>query len=199
MKLYGTVTSPFVRRVRVVAAELGEPVDLVDTATDAGQAELRAVTPIWKVPAAEIDGVLVFDSRVICDVLLARGSATELRPMAARGVRFVDEMNVLNAIDEALLSAIRLFYLQRDGADLSVAYLVKERARVESTLTWLEGRVRGPWLTDIDGFGVAELALFTTLAWMRFRNAVPLDAYPKLHVFETAHQSRPSLLATAPT
>ena len=41
MKLFGSTTSPFVRRVRVVAAELGEPVDRIDTAAEAGQAALR--------------------------------------------------------------------------------------------------------------------------------------------------------------
>ena len=50
MKLYGTTTSPFVRRVRVVAAEVGEPVELVNTAPDIGQAQLREVSPIRKVP-----------------------------------------------------------------------------------------------------------------------------------------------------
>ena len=65
MKLYGTTTSPFVRRVRVVAAEVGEPVERIDTAPDAGQAQLREVSPIRKVPVAVIDGRTIYDSRVI--------------------------------------------------------------------------------------------------------------------------------------
>src|SRR5258705_9543 len=55
MKLYGTAASPFVRRVRVTAAEVGEPVELVNTATEAGHAELRALSPIWKVPVAIVE------------------------------------------------------------------------------------------------------------------------------------------------
>ncbi|HTL38522.1 MAG TPA: glutathione S-transferase N-terminal domain-containing protein [Kofleriaceae bacterium] len=55
MKLYGTTTSPFVRRVRVVAAEVGESVDLLNTAPPDGQAKLRAISPIWKVPVAVVD------------------------------------------------------------------------------------------------------------------------------------------------
>src|SRR6185436_16549189 len=65
MKLYGTTTSPFVRRVRVVAAEVGEQVERIDTASDAGQAKLREVSPIRKVPVAVIDGRTIYDSRVI--------------------------------------------------------------------------------------------------------------------------------------
>ena len=70
MKLFGTTTSPFVRRVRVVAAEVGEPVDRVDTATDVGMAQLRDVSPIRKVPVAIVDNRLLYDSRVIVDWLI---------------------------------------------------------------------------------------------------------------------------------
>ena len=63
MKLYGTTTSPFVRRVRIVAAEIGEPVDRIDTATEAGQAALRELSPIRKVPVAIVDGRTLFDSQ----------------------------------------------------------------------------------------------------------------------------------------
>lgn len=65
MKLYGTMTSPFVRRVEIVAAEVGEPVERIDTATEAGLAELHRVTPIGKVPIANVDGRLLFDSHVV--------------------------------------------------------------------------------------------------------------------------------------
>src|SRR5690606_5704652 len=70
MKLYGTTTSPFVRRVRVVAAEVGEPVERIDTAPEAGQAALREVSPIRKVPVAVIDGRTLFDSHTIIDWLV---------------------------------------------------------------------------------------------------------------------------------
>lgn len=73
MKLYGTTTSPFVRRVRVVAAELGEPIDRVDTAPEVGQAALREVSPIRKVPVAVVDdGRALFDSRAIVEWLVGK-------------------------------------------------------------------------------------------------------------------------------
>src|SRR5512138_208014 len=111
MKLYGTTTSPFVRRVRVFAAEIGEPIDRIDTATDAGMAQLREVSPIRKVPAAVVDGKLIYDSRAIIEYLtLTRGYGT-LAPPHDRW----REANLVNAIDAALDAVIQLFYLRRDG------------------------------------------------------------------------------------
>ena len=68
MKLYGTRTSPFVRRVRIVGEMVGAPLELIDASTDEGQTLLRTITPIWKVPVLE-DGPdnTIFDSAVISD------------------------------------------------------------------------------------------------------------------------------------
>ncbi|MBK7075368.1 MAG: hypothetical protein IPH44_24045 [Myxococcales bacterium] len=47
----------------VVAAERGVAFDLINTAHDDGTAALKAVSPIWKVPVAEVGGRVLFDSR----------------------------------------------------------------------------------------------------------------------------------------
>src|SRR5262245_3502174 len=111
MKLFGTTTSPFVRRVRIVAAELGEPIEWVNTATDAGQVALREISPIRKVPVAIVDGRTVFDSRVIIEWLTTTRGYSALVPPRDRW----RERNQLNAIDEALMSVIQLFSMRRDG------------------------------------------------------------------------------------
>ncbi len=83
MKLYGTTTSPFVRRVAIVAAEIGVELERVDTATEAGQAALREVTPIRKVPVAIADGTTLFDSRVISEYLDHAAGGGRIIPAAA--------------------------------------------------------------------------------------------------------------------
>ena len=79
MRLYGTHTSPFVRRIRILAAELGEPVDWIDTALPEGQEQLLEVSPLAKVPVAVIEGDTVFDSRLI---LGPAGRSAGIRPPA---------------------------------------------------------------------------------------------------------------------
>lgn len=196
--LFGSVTSPFVRRARMVALEAGVALDLVDTATEAGQERLRKASPVWKVPAAIVDGVVIWDSASIVDVLVARASKEVLRPLPDAALARAVEMNFVHAIDEATLSSIRLFYLAKDGLEATGTFLEKERDRVHNILTYLDGAIHGTSCTDAQGFGRAELALLTGLDWLRFRNRITLDDYPRLEAFHAAHATRPSFVATAP-
>ncbi len=197
MRLYGTRTSPFVRRVRVLALELGVNLELVDTTTPEGQAGLARLTPLLKVPVLEVGGVGVLDSHAISELLLAQHGHGALRP--PRPTNQIHEGNIIHAVDGALESAIRLFYFRRDGVDAEpIPYMRSERERVGRTLAWLDGQVRGPWCTHEDGFGLAELAVITTLEWLQFRAAAPLDPYKNLLALAAAHAERPALVATRP-
>jgi glutathione S-transferase len=197
MKLYGTTTSPFVRRVRIVATELGVSFDRIDTVGEEGQNTLRGVTPIWKAPVAEIDGEVVFDSHIIIEHLLRRHGYGPLR--TAGGASWLREQNLVTSIDGALDAAVNLFQLGREGIDLdSAPYLVKQRERVDSILTWIEGKLRGIWLTDEPRLGLAEIALVTALQWMMFRERYPVESHAALKKFVDGHADRPSIRDTYP-
>ncbi|MCE9576245.1 MAG: glutathione S-transferase family protein [Deltaproteobacteria bacterium] len=192
MKLYGTTTSPFVRRVRVVAAELGVPLDLVNTATDDGQAALRAVSPIRKVPVAVLGGRTLFDSRVIIDYLTTVNGWGGVAPARDRW----REQNLVNAIDGALDAAIQVFYLRRDGVPVEgSAYATRQRDRIAAIFAWLATELATPTTFDA-GLGLAEISLIATLDWMDFRETYPTgDAFAALRA---AWRERPSLAATRP-
>lgn len=197
MHLYGTFTSPFVRRVRVIAHELGRELAMTDTRTPEGEAAWHRLAPLRKVPVLELGGEALFDSHAIVDLLLAQHGPGPLRPWRAEN-RIV-EGNLIHAVDGALESAIRLFYLRRDGVDWAqIPYMRVEADRVQRILTWLEGQVRGAWCTPEPGFGLAELALTTTLEWMHVRGGVGLESFTNLVAFMSAHAERPSLAATRP-
>lgn len=206
-ELYGTTTSPFVRRVRVVALEKQIPFTLVNTTDPTNQARLRELSPVWKVPTARftegpLAGAVVWDSRVIIDALTADGWGPLRAPPTDPAVR-LEEENVGNAIDEALLALIRLFYLKKDGFPADAPMHDKDRARVDSLLHWLSGRVREERFVGAygagQGFGRPELLLVTALGWMRFREMVDVDRWPVLAAFEKAWADRPSLAATRPS
>jgi glutathione S-transferase len=192
--VYGTITSPYVRRVRIVAHELGLAHELIDTSTDAGQAELRRRSPIWKIPAAELDGELVFDSRVICERLVTQHGAGKLA-----GVERLDERNRITVVDGALDSLINCFYLAKDGVDSdAVAYLRKQKERAASAMTWIDAQLRDGWLSTQQSFGLPEIALASAAAWMRFRDTYPIDRHPGVLACLERCEARESFAATRP-
>jgi len=197
IRLFGTATSPYVRRVRIVADELALPCELVSSATEEGQAELRARTPIWKVPAAEVDGQLVLDSHAICELLLERYGRGKLAPLA---VDDLEARNAISVIDGAVDSLINAFYLGKEGVTLEQApYLKKQRERAASAMEWLETHVHEPFVTSKKQLGLPEIALGTTLAWMRFRNVYDVEKHQRLmRCFEMLEQ-RASFVATEPS
>ena len=189
MKLYGTTTSPFVRRVRVVAAEVGEPVDRIDTANDAGMAQLREVSAIRKVPVAVVDGRTLYDSRVIIDWLVTTRGWGGVQPPRDRW----REQNLLNAIDAALDSVIQLFYLRRDGVHVDgTPYAQRQLDRADAIFAWL-GKELSP-----DAFGLAEISVCCGLDWMDFRNVYPTERAKALDPVRAALRERPSMVATRP-
>jgi glutathione S-transferase len=197
--LYGTTTSPFVRRVRVVCLEKGVACTLVPTQTDEGQQALRAVSPIWKVPVAAFpDGRVVYDSRVIIDEIVRDGSGA-MRPSSDKTHARVDDENVINMIDEALLCLVRRFYLQKDGIPVEGPWFDKERARAATILQHLEGRVIGGHLSpNVEGFGRVELAVLSAVDWMAFRNTFDLTTVPKLAALAVHWRDRASVASTMP-
>ncbi len=195
MKLYGTTTSPYVRRVRAVALELGVDFELVDTFTDAGQALLRTKTPLWKVPTAEIDGHVMWDSSAIIDYLVATRGHGPLRPVRDT----VRESNLRFAIDGALDAAINVFYLEREGVLPSVVpYQQKQNGRIEASLAYIAESLREGYLTDEKRVGVGEIALATTLEWFVFRKRFPIETIAPLDAAMRMFAERPSLAATRP-
>jgi glutathione S-transferase len=190
MKLYGTTTSPFVRRVRVVAAEVGEPIDRVDTATEAGQAALREVSPIRKVPVAIVEGRTLFDSRAIIDWLVEQRGWGAL----ARRDRW-DELDRVNAIDAALDAVIQLFYLRRDGVAIDgTPYAQRQLDRTAAIFAWLDARA--PFG---GGLALSEISLVAALDWMDFRGTYPTErAGANVLAVRARWRDRPSLATTRP-
>jgi glutathione S-transferase len=170
MKLFGTPTSPFVRRVRIVAAEAGVPLEMTDTRPDAGQAELRRASPIWKVPVIEVDGRVIFDSRAIIDWITTTRGWGGVEPPRDRW----HEGNLVNAIDGALDSAIQVFYLRREGMDVgAMPFAHRQRDRITDIFGWLGAEQDAGRL---GGFGLAEISLCCTLDWMEFRKTYDVAA-----------------------
>ena len=195
VELFGTVTSPYVRRVRIVLKELGRAHRLVDTSQPEGQSLMRDLNPLWKVPTMRLDGRVLFDSAVIVRQLFKAFGHGNL---AAHDPDDVEVSRVMTVTDGALDALINAFYLKKEGVSEQTPYLQKQEGRARAALEWVEGEVRGPWLTRTHRFGLPEIGLVTALEWMMFREAYPVDQHPRLVEFLKQHQARESVSSTAP-
>jgi len=179
--------------VRIIAHELGLDVDLVDTSNDAGQAALRALNPVWKVPAAKIDGIDLFDSAVISRYLLRKHGPGPLAPFDPSDIA---GQNLATVVDGALDGLINVFYLGREGIGSEQApYMRKQQDRAASAFGWLEERI-DHFATE--PLSLPSIALLTAIDWVNFRRPYPIERHHGLLEWSASAGSRPSLHETAP-
>jgi glutathione S-transferase len=185
MKLYGTPTSPYTRKIRILVRAAGLDVPLVDTRTEAGADGLARIAPLGKVPVLELDAGAspraLPDSGLIAAWLWAhhapalRAAGFDVSPDA-----WVDrELTIV--VEGALDAAINRFYLLRDKLP-DQGYVTRQAERVVTTLTALEARMPA-FARPTTG---AALSLGCALDWMVFRNAADLTPHARVRAFHAA-------------
>jgi len=195
LTLYGSLTSPYVRRIRFLALEWDIPFELFDTSTESGQSVLRSKSATWKVPYIEDGANRIWDSYVIIDYIAHKSGKSYGIPWDNKW----EEANTTNAIDTALESAVNFFYLTKDYPDSAKGgYVLKQRTRVTHLLNYLESQLQGSSFGKGNAFGLPELYLYTTLDWMQYRNIIDLQDFPKFPPFLKEHASRKNIEATKP-
>ncbi|MEO8801535.1 MAG: glutathione S-transferase family protein [Polyangiaceae bacterium] len=211
MKLFGHDTSPYVRRIRALFAELGLPFERDTAGWMAPSPSFSEASPVKKVPALEVEEngapIVLLDSKTIADWVYARklgeAKAATSTPALQRslfhpGFRYADE-NVLTTSDNALDSAITLFLYERDGLTRDAVPMLKRQAmRLDSCLASLDATYAGTTTLHDGTFGFVDLAIFCLLDWLVFREAKDLTPFTNLEAFYDAHAKRPSLVATDP-
>jgi glutathione S-transferase len=185
LKLYGTTTSPYTRKIRILARAAGLNVPLVDTRTEDGATALARVAPLGKVPVLELDDEpptrVIPDSGVIASwlwahhapALRAAGFAFSADDWAARELTMV--------VEGALDAAINRFYLLRDKLP-DQGYVTRQADRVTTTLAWLDARMPA----FARPLSAAALSLGCALDWMVFRAMADLSRFPRLAAFHEA-------------
>jgi glutathione S-transferase len=189
LKVYGTTTSPYTRKIRILGRAAGFDVALVDTRTEEGAAALARVAPLGKVPVAEMPGtpapVVLPDSGLIAAWLWER-HAGALRaagfssPPPGSDADWAERELVL-VVEGALDAAINRFYLLRDQLP-DQGYVTRQRDRVRTTLAWLDERMPA----FARPLSPAALSLACALDWMVFRDMTDLVRFPRLSTFREA-------------
>jgi glutathione S-transferase len=194
MKLYSSPTSPYVRKVRVAAAELGLSLELETVKVHEIPSDYGNVNPVNRIPALRLDdGSMVFDSRVICEYLDAQKGAG-LLPPSGSARWYVLKLQVFG--DGILDAAVpRRMEMNRPAAQQSPPRLTEYERSIHQTLDALEGMT-----AELTGLNLGTIAIGCALGYLDFRFADEnwRASRPNLARWFEAFAKRPSMQATQP-
>ncbi|MEW9797117.1 glutathione S-transferase family protein [Alteromonas sp. CYL-A6] len=188
MKLYGSTTSPYVRRIRMVLANTPHEFLNLQILSGDDRVLLASRNPAMKIPCLEDDGQMLFDSRIIYRYLADKLSHAPLSWEAE---------NQLTLIDAATDSFVQLLMLTRSDIDTSQdrLHFRLQRERIEEVFSALESQLEQG---GFSGWHYPEICLFSLVDWVEFRELHSLAAYPQLRAFRDRHIDRIEVTATDP-
>jgi len=201
MKLIGSLTSPYVRKVRVVMAEKKLDYQLVLEDVWGSDAMLKS-NPLGKVPCLVLEGgEAVFDSRVITEYVETLSPVGKLIPPSGRERVEVRTWEALGdgLCDAALLARMEATWGPREGMRCQ-AWIDRQLSRIQSALKAMSlGLGDRAWCCG-NHFTLADISVGCALAYLDFRFA-EIDwrgAYPNLARLAEKLAMRPSFIDTAP-
>lgn len=200
MQLFHSHSSPFVRKVMVVAHELGlaDRIALLPSAAHPTNRDgaILARHPLAQVPTLiDDDGRALADSRVICEYLDALGQGS-LFPAAgaARWTALSEQSTADGLLDAALL--IRYEMTARPEAERSAAWIAGQEAKIASTLAAFEGAA--PELGGRVDIGTIGIGCALGYLDLRFADLGWRACCPALEAWFASFAARPSMVATRP-
>lgn len=196
MKLYCSANSPYARKVRVTAIELGleDAIELIDTNPRDPESGYWAVNPLGKIPALEVDGDVLFDSRVICEYLATEAGQGRLMTGAGRTPW---QVRGLAALAEGVMDAAMLVRLEltRPENERSPTDMAKQMATAQRGFDRLEAMLAGK--DDTPDLGT--IAAGCCISWVMFRHPDTdwLGPRPRLAAWHETFSRRESMRRTA--
>jgi glutathione S-transferase len=200
MKLIGTLTSPYVRKARVVLAEKKIDFELVIDSPNAPDSNVPRYNPLARVPVLVLDDDdAIFDSPVIVEYLDNLAPNNKLFPQTNRE-RI--EVKRWEALSDGLLDAavaIRLESL-RPESQRSDSAMQRERAVIDSALAMMASELGEKHWCMGTPFTFADVAVGCSLGYLDFRfpDIEWRSSHPNLGRLHEQLMQRPSFADTLP-
>ncbi|MFA5521197.1 MAG: glutathione S-transferase [Castellaniella sp.] len=199
MKMYYSASSPFVRKVMMVAHELGvaDRIERLDSAVHPVRfdASVVAHNPLGQVPTFFTEhGEVLYDSRVICEYLDAVHGSGNIFPVAgpARWRALREQALADGALQAGLL--VRYELTVRAPAQHNQDWITGQRRKLVDALAVIDAEVPAQRL-DI---GTISLACLLGYLDFRFPDIDWRSRHPDLVPWMDAFSRRPSFQATKP-
>ena len=203
MKLIGSLTSPYVRKVRVVLAEKKLEFQLVEEDVWSKDSSISTANPLGKVPCLIMEGgEAMFDSRVITEYLDTMSPVGKLIPTSGRERAEVKTWEALadGLLDAAIAARLEATWTGRTDAQRCSAWIDRQMDKIHASLAAMErGLADKPFCSGVH-LSLSDVAVGCALGYLDFRFPA-LDwrnAHPQLaRLFEKLAQ-RPSFIDTCP-
>lgn len=199
MRLYGSVTSPYVRKARIVLKEKGVPFEFVQTHPSEAGSPVPGINPLGKIPVlVRDDGEAVYDSLVIAEYVDAIGSGERLFPPQGDA-----RWTVLRwqAFGQGMIDATvaRMVETRRPPEKQLPNTIAHQEGKIAAALKYADSMVKGKSRLVGNQLTMADVALGTALEYLDLRfNSAWRTQYPRLVEWLASVAERPSFVETQP-
>lgn len=203
MKLIGAITSPYVRKVRIVMAEKKLDYQLLHEEVWSTQTQISEFNPLGKVPCLIMEGgEALFDSRVIVEYLDTLSPVGKLIPSSGRERAEVKTWEALSdgVLDACILARLEQTWAGRNEQERSKAWIDRQMGKVTTSLAAMEkGLSDKPFCCGIH-LSLADISVGCSLGYLDFRfpNLNWRDSHPELGRLFEKIKTRASFIETEP-
>ena len=203
MKLIGAVTSPYVRKVRIVMAEKKLDYQFISEDVWSAQTRIQESNPLGKVPCLIMEGgEAVFDSRVIVEYLDTLSPVGKLIPSGGRERAEVKTWEALadGLLDASILARLEAVWAGRTDGQRSQAWIDRQMDKVQQSLQAMSGGLADkPFCSGIH-LSLSDIAVGCAVGYLDFRFP-QIDwrtPYPNLHKLYDKLSQRQSFIDSLP-
>lgn len=200
MKLIGSHTSPFSRKVRIVLAEKKIEYEFVVDSPWLEDSKVPALNPLGKIPVLLLDDhTPLFDSRVIVEYIDNVTPNNKLFPAPNRERTEVKRWEALaDGICEAAATAF--MEAKRPKGQKSADWIARQNDKITRGLEFMAKELGEQPFCMGTHFSMADIAVGTSLAYLcfRFPELKWQESHPNLDKLLTKLMQRPSFADTVP-
>jgi glutathione S-transferase len=172
MKLIGSITSPYVRKVRIVMAEKKLDYQFVTEDVWAADTSISASNPLGKVPCLIMEGgEALFDSRVIVEYVDTLSPVGKLIPGSGRERAEVKTWEALadGLVDAAILARLEASWPGRKKGERSQAWIDRQMKKIDDCLIALDHALAERSHCVGIQVSLADIAVGVAVSYLDFR------------------------------
>ena len=186
LTLFGSFTSPFVRRNRLLLANIEHEFSPVNIFDADDKAMVKSVNPTIKIPMIKDGDNYIYDSKVIFRYLQEKLDLPKIT---------WEQENLLTTIDAANDTFVQLFLLKKSEFDIGEdrLYFNMQKDRLNQVISYLDEQVKAG---AFDDWHYPSICLFCMMDWLMFREFYDFSSYDNLMAFHGKFKGREDVLAT---